>query len=66
MHVHVFLHACMQGNSHFKLGEYELALVSYSKAMELDPLSAVMPANRAMTHLKLDRLDSRLIVHDRV
>ena len=44
-----------QGNAEFKQGEYVLAVQSYSKAMELDPLSAVMPANRAMAHLKLKR-----------
>ena len=47
------LHA--QGNACFKLGEYESAVESYTKAMELDPHSAVMPANRAMAYLKLER-----------
>ena len=44
-----------QGNIQYKKGEYELAEKSYTAAMELDPLSAVMPANRAMARLKLKR-----------
>ena len=47
-----------QGNAEFKRGEYELAVESYSRAMELDPLSAVMPANRAMAYLKLKRSET--------
>lgn len=44
-----------QGNIQYKKGQYELAEESYTMAMELDPLSAVMPANRAMARLKLKR-----------
>ena len=32
-----------------------MAVESYSVASELDPLNAVMPANRAMALLKLER-----------
>ncbi len=44
-----------QGNDLFKEGRYELAVECYSKAAELDPLNAIMPANRAMALLKLQR-----------
>ena len=44
-----------QGNTQFKQGQYEVAVESYTKAIELDPLSAVMPANRAMALIKLER-----------
>lgn len=39
----------------FKEGKFELAVEYYTMAMELDPLSAVMPANRALALLKLER-----------
>jgi hypothetical protein len=38
-----------------------LSIESYSRAMELDPLSAVMPANRAMAHLKLKRSELHVV-----
>ena len=44
-----------QGNVLFKEGKLELAVECYTVAMELDPLSAVMPANRALALLKLER-----------
>ncbi len=44
-----------QGNDLFKEGRYELAIECYSKAAELDPLNAVMPANKAMALLKLQK-----------
>ncbi len=44
-----------QGNDLFKEGRYELAVECYSKAAELDSLNAIMPANRAMALLKLQR-----------
>lgn len=44
-----------QGNVLFKEGKFELAVECYTMAMELDPLSAVMPANRALALLKLER-----------
>ena len=38
---------CMQGDAQLEKGDYQLAAKSYSKAMELDPNSAVYPASRA-------------------
>jgi hypothetical protein len=49
------IHA-MQGNVLYKEGEFEAAVECYSKGMMLDPLSAALPANRALTLLKLERL----------
>ena len=37
----------MQGDAQLEKGEYQLATKSYSKAMELDPSSAVIPASKA-------------------
>jgi hypothetical protein len=48
------IHA-MQGNVLYKEGEFEAAVECYSKGMMLDPLSAALPANRALTLLKLER-----------
>ena len=45
----------LQGNELFKKGAYEAAVERYSVAMELDPTSAVLPANRALALLKLER-----------
>ncbi len=45
----------VQGNEYFKKCAYELAVESYAKAMELDLTNAVLPANRAMALLKLER-----------
>ena len=44
-----------QGNALYKDGKYELSVECYSRAMLLDPISAVLPANRAMALLKLER-----------
>jgi len=44
-----------QGNALFKEGKLELAVECYTAAMGLDPLSAVIPANRALALLKLER-----------
>ncbi|ORX89872.1 hypothetical protein K493DRAFT_410187 [Basidiobolus meristosporus CBS 931.73] len=44
-----------RGNEHFKKGEYEQAIQYYSRSIELDPLNAVFPINRAMAYLKLQR-----------
>ena len=45
----------MQGNALYREGQYEKAVECYNKGMMLDPLSAVLPANRAMALLKLER-----------
>ena len=40
-----------------------MAVESYTKAMELDPHSAVMSANRAMALIKLERYIHAVTVH---
>ncbi|KNC95962.1 uncharacterized protein SPPG_08567 [Spizellomyces punctatus DAOM BR117] len=44
-----------KGNAWFKKGDYKRAILCYSKSMQLDPTSAVLPVNRALAYLKLDR-----------
>jgi len=41
-----------RGNDWFKKGNYDKAIERYTKGMTLDPLNAVLPANRAMALLK--------------
>ena len=36
-------------------GNYVKALECYTKGMQYDPSNAVLPANRAMTYLKLKK-----------
>ena len=45
----------LQGNAYFKEGKYEAALDCYTGGMEADPTNALLPANRAMAYLKLER-----------
>ena len=44
-----------QGNTHFKNRQYEGAVECYGRAMEFDPSSPIMPANRAMALIKLGK-----------
>uniref|UniRef100_A0A8C4Z6L3 RNA polymerase II-associated protein 3 n=1 Tax=Gadus morhua TaxID=8049 RepID=A0A8C4Z6L3_GADMO len=44
-----------RGNAYFKEGKYEAALDCYTGGMEADPTNALLPANRAMAYLKLER-----------
>lgn len=44
-----------QGNAYFKEGKYEAAVECYSRGMEADGTNALLPANRAMAYLKLQR-----------
>lgn len=44
-----------KGNAHFSAGAYEVAVECYTRGMELDPTNALLPANRAMALLKLER-----------
>ncbi|KAI8821101.1 uncharacterized protein EV422DRAFT_567428 [Fimicolochytrium jonesii] len=44
-----------KGNAWFKKGQYEKAISCYTKSMRLDPSSPIMPVNRAMAYLKLNR-----------
>nr|KAG5704305.1 hypothetical protein BaRGS_012614 [Batillaria attramentaria] len=44
-----------EGNAHFSAGAYEIAVECYTHGMELDPTNALLPANRAMALLKLER-----------
>ena len=39
----------------YKQGKYEEAVECYSRGILLDPLSAALPANRALALLKLER-----------
>jgi len=41
-----------RGNEWFKNGNYDKAIERYTRGMTLDPLNAVLPANRAMALLK--------------
>lgn len=44
-----------KGNTQLKEENYELAAESYTEAMELDPQNPVLPANRALAMIKLER-----------
>ncbi|KAI1295215.1 hypothetical protein EDD11_007953 [Mortierella claussenii] len=44
-----------KGNGYFKKGQYDEAIECYSRAMALDPSNGVLPVNRAMALLKLNR-----------
>lgn len=46
----------IQGNVLYKKGKYEDAVECYSRGILLDPLSAALPANRALALMKLERL----------
>uniref|UniRef100_A0A8C7ILF3 RNA polymerase II-associated protein 3 n=1 Tax=Oncorhynchus kisutch TaxID=8019 RepID=A0A8C7ILF3_ONCKI len=43
------------GNAYFKEGKYEAAVEYYTKGMEADSTNVLLPANRAMAYLKLQR-----------
>ena len=45
----------------YKEGKYESAVECYSHGIMLDPLSAALPANRAMALMKLERLTFRCV-----
>uniref|UniRef100_A0AAR2L0Q7 RNA polymerase II-associated protein 3 n=1 Tax=Pygocentrus nattereri TaxID=42514 RepID=A0AAR2L0Q7_PYGNA len=47
--------SCIFGNAYFKEGKYEAAVACYTKGMEVDTTNALLAANRAMAHLKLER-----------
>lgn len=44
-----------KGNECFKEGKYDKAIEYYSRAMELAPLDAILPANRAIALIKVNR-----------
>ncbi|KAF9582171.1 RNA polymerase II-associated protein 3 [Lunasporangiospora selenospora] len=44
-----------KGNEFFKKGQYQRAIEHYSASMALDPSNSVLPINRAMALLKLER-----------
>lgn len=46
----------LQGNAYFKEGKYEAAVECYSQGMEADSVNVLLPANRAMAFLKLEKL----------
>lgn len=45
----------LQGNAYFKEGKYEAAVECYSRGMEADSMNVLLPANRAMAFLKLEK-----------
>ena len=45
----------LQGNQLFKESKYAEAIEQYTKAIELDPSNAVLPANRAMALIKQEK-----------
>jgi len=46
-----------EGNERFKDGEFEKAIVSYSKAIAIDDLNHLLYANRAACYLSLDKYE---------
>ncbi|XP_062374403.1 RNA polymerase II-associated protein 3 [Sardina pilchardus] len=44
-----------RGNAYFKEGKYEAAVECYTQGMEVDATNVLLPANRAMAYLKLER-----------
>lgn len=44
-----------QGNAYFKEGKYESAVECYSRGMDADGMNVLLPANRAMAFLKLEK-----------
>ncbi|XP_041935053.1 RNA polymerase II-associated protein 3 isoform X1 [Alosa sapidissima] len=44
-----------RGNAYFKEGKYEAAVECYTQGMEVDTTNVLLPANRAMAYLKLER-----------
>lgn len=44
-----------QGNAYFKEGKYEAAVECYSRGIEADSMNVLLPANRAMAFLKLEK-----------
>lgn len=48
-----FLEEKDQGNKYFKMGDFDNAVISYSKCIRLDPKSSVAYSNRAMAFIKL-------------
>ena len=51
----VITYSYTQGNQLFKEGKYEAAVERYTRAIELNPTSQILPANRAMALIKLQR-----------
>ena len=47
--------ACVQGNSHLSAGAYEVAVECYTRGINLDPTNALLPANRALALIKMER-----------
>lgn len=50
-----FSECAFQGNAYFKEGKYEAAVECYSRGMEADSMNVLLPANRAMAFLKLEK-----------
>lgn len=48
-----------QGNDFFKKGQFAAAVEHYSASITMDPTNAVLPINRAMALLKLERYSNQ-------
>jgi len=51
--IEVALQEKEKGNQFFKQNKFSQAIQCYSKAIQLDPHNPILPANRAMAHLRL-------------
>eukprot|EP00192_Tetraselmis_astigmatica_P004304 CAMPEP_0117655318 /NCGR_PEP_ID=MMETSP0804-20121206/4216_1 /TAXON_ID=1074897 /ORGANISM="Tetraselmis astigmatica, Strain CCMP880" /LENGTH=493 /DNA_ID=CAMNT_0005461663 /DNA_START=74 /DNA_END=1555 /DNA_ORIENTATION=- len=49
-----------QGNDAFKNKKYAMAVVNYTKAINLDPTNAVYYSNRAFAHIRLENFGSAI------
>lgn len=45
----------LQGNAYFKEGKYEAAIECYTQGITADSTNALLPANRAMAYLKIQK-----------
>lgn len=45
----------LQGNGYFKEGKYEAAIECYTRGIAADGTNALLPANRAMAYLKIEK-----------
>ena len=54
------LAAKQEGNEHYRAGEYEKAVTSYTRAVNLAPENAIFLNNRAAAHLALRNLPAAL------
>ena len=53
-------YAALEGNVYYGFGEYEKAMASYEKALELDPENVYVYSNMANSYLALNKTDKAL------